>query len=120
MTANQANEPDTLIGYGIPNFVRAYNQARINEGEIEDKFVVFPNPVNNKRIIYLYPQQINDDNFVNLAFYDLKGSQLSSKQIELSGKNEMLEIDVSFLTPGTYILNYFSSSEKQKIKLVVL
>ncbi len=120
MTASQANEPDTLIGYGIPNFMRAYNQARINEGEIEDKFVVFPNPVTNKRIIYLYPENINDDNFVSLAFFDLKGSQLSNKQIQLSGKNEMLEIDVSFLTPGTYILNYFSSSEKQKIKLVVL
>ncbi len=120
MTATQASKPDTLIGYGIPNFMRAFNQARINEGDIENKFVVFPNPVTNKRIIYLYPEQPMDNTYANVSFYDLKGSQLSSKSIDLSGKNEMLEIDVSFLTPGTYILNYLSGSEKQKIKLVVL
>jgi len=120
MTASQSNEPDTLIGYGIPNFMSAFNQARINEGEIEDKFVVFPNPVTNKRIIYLYPQKHYENNYADLAFFDLKGSQLSSKRVELNSKNEMLEIDVSFLTPGTYILNYLSGSDKHKIKLVVL
>lgn len=120
MTASQANSPDTLIGYGIPDFMSAFNQVRINEGDIENKFVVFPNPVTNKRIVYIYTEQPNDNNEVNLAFFDLKGSQISSQMIELSGKNEMLEVDVSFLVPGTYILNYLSGSEKQKIKLVVL
>jgi len=120
MTASQATAPDTLIGYGIPDFMSAFNQARINEGDIEDKFVVFPNPVTNKRIVYIYTEQANEITEANLSFYDLKGCQISSKTIELSGKNEMLEVDVSFLVPGTYLLNYLSGSEKQKIKLVVL
>jgi subtilisin family serine protease len=120
MTASQANNPDTLIGFGIPNFMSAYNQARINEGEIENKFVVYPNPVTNRRIVYLYSESIEQIATANLAFYDLKGGQISSQEIPLESKKEMLEIDVSFLSPGTYILNYIAGSEKQKIKLVVL
>lgn len=120
MSASQSNAPDTLVGYGIPNFTRAYNQARVIEGEIEDRFVVFPNPVTNKRLIYLYSEKEDNADMATLAFYDLKGSQVSSKDIDLSGKNGMLEVDVTFLTPGTYILNYITDTEKQKIKLVVL
>jgi len=119
MTASQATRPDTLIGYGIPNFVNAFNQARINEGEIENKFIVFPNPVTNERTIYIYTEQPNDNTEANLSFFDLKGSQISSKIVALNGRNEMLEVDVTFLNPGTYILNYLSGSEKQKIKLIV-
>lgn len=120
MTASRANTPDTLIGYGIPNFMKAYNQARINEGEIENKFVVYPNPVTNRRIVYLYSDSIGEIATANLAFYDLKGGQISSQKVQLKSNKEMLEIDVSFLSPGTYILNYMTGSEKQKIKLVVL
>lgn len=120
MTSSQANNPDTLIGFGIPNFISAYNQARINEGEIENKFVVYPNPVTNRRIVYLYSESIEEIATANLAFYDLKGGQISSQEIPLESNREMLEIDVSFLSPGTYILNYIAGSEKQKIKLVVL
>ena len=120
VTASQANQPDTLIGYGIPNFLRAYNRAKMNEGNIENKFVVFPNPVTNKRIIYLYAENTRQSDVATLSFYDLKGSEISSKNIAVSSEKEMLEIDVSFLTPGTYILNYLTGSVRQKIKLVVL
>lgn len=120
MTASQADNPDTLIGFGIPNFMSAYNQARINEGEIENKFVVYPNPVTNRRIVYLYSESVEEIAFASLAFYDLKGGQISTQEIPLESNREMLEIDVSFLSPGTYILNYIAGSEKQKIKLVVL
>jgi serine protease AprX len=120
MTASQANNPDTLIGFGIPNFMSAYNQARINEGEIENKFVVYPNPVTNRRIVYLHSESLEEIATANLAFYDLKGGQISSQEIPLESQRELLEIDVSFLSPGTYILNYVAGSEKQKIKLVVL
>jgi subtilisin family serine protease len=120
MSASQADAPDTLIGYGVPNFVRAFNLAQVNEGNIENKFVVFPNPVTNKRTIYLYSEKNREPDVASLAFYDLKGSMVSNKNVRITKAREMFEVDVSFLTPGTYILNYISGKEKQKIKLVVL
>lgn len=120
LTSSQANRPDTLIGYGIPNFLRAYNRAKMNEGNIDSKFVVFPNPVTNERIIYLYAENTNQNDIATLSFYDLKGSEVSSKNIAVTSEKQMLEVDVSFLTPGTYILNYLTGTTKHKIKLVVL
>ena len=120
LSSSQANSPDTLIGYGIPNFVRAFNQAKINEGNIESKFIVFPNPVTNERIIYLYNESTQHGAVATISFYDLKGSEISTKSISVNSQKQLLEIDVSFLVPGTYILNYLSGIEKRKIKLVVL
>lgn len=120
MTASQANAPDTLIGYGVPDFTKAFTQAKFNEGGIEEKFIIFPNPVTNERIIYLYHSNTASNGSIQLAFYDLKGSTISNKNIPVSGEIQMLQVDVSFLVPGTYILNYLSGTDKQKIKLVVL
>ncbi|MDZ7605892.1 MAG: S8 family serine peptidase [Cyclobacteriaceae bacterium] len=55
MSASQAHRPDTLQGYGIPNFTLAFNKAKLNEGGIEEKLVVFPNPVTHKKIIISMP-----------------------------------------------------------------
>jgi serine protease AprX len=120
VTASQSNSPDTLIGYGIPDFMTAYHQARLNEEEIEERFVVFPNPVTHKRTIYLYAGADHSTESASLAFYDLKGSELRQWEIQNNGGGELLEVDVSFLTPGSYILNYITGAEQQKIKLIVL
>ncbi len=120
MTASQADAPDTLIGYGIPNFVSAFNKAKINEGDLKGKIVVYPNPVTHKRIIYIYSDSLNVSGVVELAFYDLKGSALSKKEVAVKGEKTPIAVDVSFLRPGTYILNINTGGERLKSKLVVL
>ena len=120
MTASHATNPDTLTGYGIVNFLSAYNRAKINEGNLSGKFVVFPNPVTQKRIIYLYSDSLEVTGDVELAFYDLKGSTLSTKEVTFEGEKALLEVDVSFLRPGTYIINIINGKKRLKSKLVVL
>ena len=120
MSANQSNRPDTLIGYGIPNFVLAYNKAQLNEGNITRRLIVFPNPVTNKRIIYLHSESQNQAGPASLKFIDLKGSEVSVKELPELESSDFIEIDVSFLSVGTYILTYNKGAEVQKFKLVVL
>ena len=120
MTANQSNSPDTLLGYGIPNFMKAFNKVKINEGDVMNKFVVFPNPVTNKRIIYFYVDSLADEKIYNLNFYDLKGSHIRSEEVSIYNSQDLIEVDVSFLTPGSYILTYVNGTKQKKSKLVVL
>jgi len=120
ITASNASLPDTLIGYGIPDFMRAYNKVRINEGDIDSNFVIFPNPTLGKREIYIYSNTFSEEGWSNIKFYDLKGSLLSSSQIELHENSMPVEVDVSFLTPGTYILTFESGDVLEKTKLVIL
>ncbi len=120
MSATQAYRPDTLQGYGIPNFTLAFNKAKLNEGDIEEKLVVFPNPVTHKKIIYLHADTQSQPGNATVRFTDLKGAEVSVKNIPELDNSDFLEIDVSFLTAGTYILTYNKGSEVQKFKLVVL
>ena len=120
ITASQSNAPDTLIGYGIPNFIKAFNKVKINEGDVIDRFVVFPNPITNRRVIYFYVDSTTEENLTNMSFYDLKGSFIRSEEMKITDPLGPIEVDVSFLRPGSYILTYFSGSELKKSKLVVL
>lgn len=120
MTASNANAPDTIIGYGIPNFMRAFNRVKNNESDVVNKFVVFPNPVTNKRIIYFYIDSLTEKGIASLSFFDLKGCHIRSVDLEVKNSLDAIEVDVSFLRPGSYILSYTHGSEKKKSKLVVL
>ena len=94
--------------------------VKINEGDIDEKFVVFPNPVTNKRIIYFYVNSQEVTEQAVLSFYDLKGSFVKSKELKIYNNSSPLEVDVSFLRPGSYIINYFQGELKKKSKLIVL
>ncbi|MCG8306393.1 MAG: S8 family serine peptidase [Cytophagales bacterium] len=120
MTSHQADAPDTLLGYGIPNFIRAYNKIKMNESDVIEKFVVFPNPVTNKRIIYFYTDSLVENSAASLNFYNLKGSYIRTEVLSVTQGVDLIELDVSFLRPGSYILTYVQGSKKKKSKLVVL
>jgi len=120
MTSSQSDAPDTLLGYGIPNFRRAYNRIKVTEGEVSNKYVVFPNPVDNRRIISFYVDTLADDKRANINFYDLKGSYIMGETLTVKSELDPIEIDVSFLKPGSYILTYKNGQLEKKLKLVVL
>lgn len=120
ITASNASQPDTLTGFGVPDFARAYNKVRINEGDITSKFVVFPNPAGDEREIYIYSDSFMKEGLSTIKFYDLKGNLLSTAQIELHENSMPVEVDISFLVPGTYILAFQSGDILNKTKLVVL
>lgn len=120
ITASQANAPDTLIGYGVPNFVKAFNKVKVNEGDVTNKFVVFPNPVTNKKIVYFYIDFLAENRLVSLNFFDLKGAFIRTEEMAINNVYDPIEVDVSFLKPGSYIITYLHGLETKKSKLVVL
>jgi len=120
MTASQADSPDTLLGYGIANFRRAFNRIKVTEGEVSNKYVVFPNPVDNKRTISFYVDTLAENRNATINFYDLKGTFISERSLIIKSELDPIELDVTFLKPGSYILTYINGSLKKKLKLVVL
>ena len=120
MTAHQADAPDTLLGYGIPNFRRAFNRIKVTEGEVTNQFVLFPNPVAEKRMISFYVDSFLGNEKAELRFFDLKGSLLKTEEVTVNNTLDPIELDVSFLKPGSYIINFENGALKKKLKLVVL
>lgn len=120
MTASQSNAPDTLLGFGIANFVKAFNKVKLNESDVVEKFIVFPNPVTHKRIIYFYTDSLVNENKADLNFHNLNGSCIQSVDLGVPKSNDLIEVDVSFLKPGSYILTYVNGPGSKKSKLIVL
>ncbi|NJN26863.1 MAG: S8 family serine peptidase [Cyclobacteriaceae bacterium] len=118
-TASQADAPDTLLGYGIPDFIRAYNKIKVSEGDVVNSFVVFPNPVTNRRVISFYVEGIASPQSADLQFFDSKGSLIKTAIFESKNTDDPVEIDVSFLKPGAYILALHIDGKARKSKLIV-
>jgi hypothetical protein len=122
MSASQSTSPDTLTGFGVPSFVRAYSKVKINEGKIDNKFIVFPNPidtVSGYRYIYIYNDIFSSGAEATFAIYDLKGLLVRELTLLLPEDPNPIELDISGLQPGSYILNCAVGSALQKSKLIV-
>lgn len=117
--ASRSDEPDTLVGYGIPNFMSAYALATNLEQDIQDRFIVYPNPVDNTRKIYINSTDFSRPGMVVIDFFDLKGNKLISYNFDENTKDDVLELDVTHLIPGHYIFTCSIGQKVRKAKLIV-
>ena len=85
-----------------------------------NQFVLFPNPVAEKRMISFYVDSFLGNEKAELRFFDLKGSLLKTEEVTVKNTLDPIELDVSFLKPGSYIINFENGALKKKLKLVVL
>jgi serine protease AprX len=113
-TASQANSPDNLIGYGIPNFKAVYNyQERIHQQNI---FEIFPN-----RIIDTITISPIDPDSIQSCRAELVSSQgqiLASEEISFSWLNRQYQTDLSRLAPGLYFIRIWLGPKRYVFKVV--
>jgi serine protease AprX len=117
--ASRSEEPDTLVGYGVPSFMSAYALATNLEQDIQDRFIVYPNPVDNTRKIYINSTDFSRPGLVVIDFFDLKGNKLISYNFDETTKDDILELDVTHLIPGHYIFTCSTGQKVRKAKLIV-
>ncbi len=112
-TASQASNPDTLTGYGIPDFCAAHLSLGINE-----------NAVLANEVIRIYPNP-----FQNTVSFSVQSQAFSLNEIEirnLLGENVFREditlkhgtLNLSFLPSGVYVLNAKGNGRIYSVKLV--
>ena len=94
-SSSQFNNPDYYIGYGIPDFSKAYDFSL--ELSLDD-FLVFPIPTHDYINII---SQWNVENY-NLEIIDLRGKLLYSKSIN----NPRTSILINEFSNGIYILKF--------------
>ena len=105
-SASQYSHPDSLLGWGIPNFAAAFlllSGAKIHNFDIDNSINVFPCPFNN--IIYLLFNS-GDTDMINIDIYDLRGQKVYNKQnIHRNTGYDFYTInDVKSLANGIYFL----------------
>ena len=107
-SAHQHNSPDSLIGFGIPNFQKAFLFLHDQEEELK-RDVIIPNP-NNGNFIYS-----NSYGETYIEIIDSRGQIV----FELSTQEELVTISNLNLSQGVYYLINHASEGKAVTKFVV-
>jgi hypothetical protein len=113
MSGTQANDPDDLMGYGIPNFgVAALISGGFDTDNISEpnEIDVFPNPFNDElKIAYNSP----DTHSVSIELYDIAGKLLYSKSniTRKYGLNYFRVGGLQNLNIGLYFLKIYSNKD---------
>jgi len=116
-SGNQHTAPDSLLGYGIPDFGKADQFLKTNSArsiQTESGWIVSPNPFND----YL---QINNQDQVTLgnckvSIFNLQGNRLFERSFSIS--NQILLDNLSDLPKGIFIMSIRSGGKEQRLKII--
>ncbi|GAB2941593.1 S8 family serine peptidase [Hymenobacter coalescens] len=105
-SGTQAANPDNQLGYGVPNFVRAYNLLNPNTPlaaaearRPADELSVFPNPAGSELRLYL-PEDFRR-RVLRVTVRDTRGAVVSEQRLEpVSGDRVALRL--ALLRAGVY------------------
>lgn len=118
------NTPDDRIGYGIPNFHKAFDeltQLRALKNPLgvlgNDWIKVYPNPFKKSFTILLKPQNTGTAYF---KLFDAAGKLCAKKEQAIrANQPEIITFEkIQALSKGVYTLKYYDSKTKRSIKLM--
>lgn len=117
-SGSQYQTPDTLTGYGLPNFANALSQIGANL-PYSSIFIkgIYPNPFINK-ITLLFVQLATDDIIIEL--YNIQGKMIIQKRYSNlpGGEFELTVENLNNLSQGIYIIKILSGDFSFVKKLV--
>lgn len=119
-SGNKFNNPDSLLGYGIPNFAAAaviLSGEKLPDFDQESTVKVFPNPFGDYfNIIF----NSTDTQQVTVSLADITGKEVASyKPFNRSyGYNQFTFSGLNHLTDGIYFLRVISDDTTATVKLL--
>jgi len=119
-SSHQYNSPDSLLGYGIPNFGVAHmllNGVTVNEAIKNEFITVFPNPFNDYFTIVLFA---SDTQTIDIELFNFNGNAVFAltKIITHKGYNNILCDIFNNVGKGMYILKVTTNNQSVIRKLV--
>ncbi|MDQ7916841.1 S8 family serine peptidase [Mesonia sp. MT50] len=105
-SASRYNNPNTEIGYGIPNFSVALQEVLSIDEHQKNTTIAYPNPTTNNLYLSYASAEAN-----TLRMYNLLGEKV------LESKNTK-HIDMTPFAKGMYLLHITKGSQEQTLKII--
>ena len=119
LSADNADSPNSSLGYGVPDFIGALPNPVLSVEDIfEGRIKVYPNPFRGNRIfIDLDASFVGDD--LSIEFFSLSGSLLAQRTYSNQFFTETVQFEIDQdIVPGTYILRLSNTSKITEVKLL--
>lgn len=117
-SASQYSEPDEYLGYGIPDYVEAYNilgTVDITRKEILLDVDVSPNPFSYQINVFFNG---SDNNDAIIEIMDVTGNIVLSIEAHIPAGSSPVTIDTSRLTRGLYVLRVIAGNRISSKKII--
>lgn len=116
-SAHQYSNPDSLMGYGLPDFKKAY-ELTIG-GKTDKQIKAYPNPFQDSFFINLPEVSVSSDRVV-VSLYDVVGRKLFEQNYSRPIENSRIKITPpKSIEEGIYFLNVrYTDSYRLRVKLV--
>ncbi len=124
-SADRYSQPDTIFGYGIPDFYAAHlylnSMGQIDENT-ENLLNVFPNPFKNILNIAFYSKNIEIPYNSKLEVFDVQGKKVIDAYVDDVENNYSLMVinNVEKLSKGVYIVRFTAKDVVLQTKVVKL
>jgi subtilisin family serine protease len=115
-SADQANRPDNLMGYGLPHFRAIKNY--IESEQSEEIASVYPNPVTGDSIQIKLKSVPTTP--VEITIIDAQGRRVEEYSHQLNWLNNPLEYDLYKLQAGLYLIRINTGTQIATLKFVKL
>ncbi|WP_082115784.1 S8 family serine peptidase [Hymenobacter terrenus] len=122
-TASQATTPDNTLGYGIPNFVRAYNAlnpttplATANAAAKADALGLFPNPSGEGSLTLSLPAALRGQP-LRVRVLDARGAVVVQQQLPATTNTEV-PLRLGRLAKGAYTCEVSAGKSRRTVKFV--
>ena len=113
------SKPDTLIGYGTPDFNQAQYILNVLDNAYANQFKVFPNPFKDNNF-FIEPKSEFHPSFIpSVKIHTISGELIDELKIKKLPDKNLFQIDIPEGVPdGVYILAILSDKETDRIKIV--
>ncbi len=119
-SATQANRPDSLLGYGIPDFARAYELAYRERKPNQSLGYFSPNPVVGEDIVTLWVNVQALGQPLTLQWFDASGRAVAEQRIATPALQNRISIPPAALPRGLYLIRLTSPGRQNTVKLIRL
>jgi serine protease AprX len=115
-TSSQAQHPDILLGYGIPNYVAVKHYLeRLQQTNL---FEVFPNPVTDT--VTVRPIDPDSISSCRIELISAQGQLIAEAAVAFSWLQDTYKTSLAYLPSGIYYLRVWLGAQRFTYKLVKL
>ena len=110
-----ADDPNTELGYGIPNFKDAYYGEILDIGQEKLKSYIYPNPLDGSELFIYYGKEKECD----FRLISPQGQVLADHSLTRNSLQSPYQIRLKSTSPGLYIVECREQGDRKRFKLLL-